>query len=363
MGGVGLDLVSIYLVQRSDIINSSFWNGFIIISPMIGENSMLEQLKNLRRDTTHGWDDRTKGGAPHKPFLILSILDGMDQGWIASNKIFPNQDIVDGFFSYWDAIMGEDKSTTVALPYFHMGNESFWSLKYKPGKKEFSYSPSWGSVKDRIEYAVIDPVLFEYLMTADGRMEARSFLTEQYFGDVTSSVLTKIREQKHEVYGISEELKLLAAEPFVINHSDRVEEKHRESKSQQRDQAFSKNIRESYNYTCALCRDKVITPSGKVLVQGAHILSWSETLNDDPRNGISMCPNHHWMFDSYMLTIRPDYSVKVSKWVEKMDNRVKDIQDLKNEPIALPHDEVLYPAEPALSDHNQRFEEFHKRWK
>jgi len=98
----------------------------------------FDSLSNLNRDKNPKfWDDRTKGGAPHKPFLLLSILDGISEGWISSNRIYPTQNLVDYFFGYWETISGINKSTTVALPFYHMKSEPFWKLICKLRMSEY----------------------------------------------------------------------------------------------------------------------------------------------------------------------------------------------------------------------------------
>jgi putative restriction endonuclease len=95
-------------------------------------------------------------------------------------------------------------------------------------------------------------------------------------------------------------------------------------------------------------------------VEGAHIIPWSESNNDDPRNGLSLCRTHHWMFDKLMLTIRDDYSIRLSYWVERNENRVEETVELKNNQILLPKNERYLPSSEALLHHNERFNQFHK---
>ena len=64
------------------------------------------------------------------------------------------------------------------------------------------------------------------------------------------------------------------------------------------------------------------------------------------------------MFDNYMLSIRPDYSIWLSKWLKRPEFEVGDLWELKDEQILLPGDGRFYPAEEALLDHNERFERY-----
>lgn len=327
------------------------------------KHRLIQPLLNLNSDTSHRWDERTKGRAPHKPFLLLSILDGISEGWIDSNRIYPDHNLVDYFFSYWEKVMGTDRKTSVALPYYHMASEPFWELKYKSGENEFGYSPSWGGIKARIKYAEIDPDLFGLLTDARTRKEVRAKLLESYFGDATAAGIEGVSKENKLTFEYTGKILSLVAEPFHPNHTDLKKKYYRKAYSQVRDQGFSKAVRESYSYSCAVCRDKVVTPDGKALVEGAHIIPWHESNNDDPRNGLSLCRNHHWMFDHFMFTIREDFSIKISKWLKKDDIRVKDLNQMKNSELLLPDDTNLLPAKEALLYHADQFERVHKEWK
>lgn len=326
-------------------------------------SDITRPLFNLNSDTSHKWDDRTKGRAPHKPFLILSILDGISEGWIDSNKIYPLQNLVDYFFGYWDKVMGSERMTTVALPYYHMNSEPFWELKYKPEENEFGYSPSWGGIKQRIEYARLDEQLFNLLIINKERQKVRAQLLETYFSDATAALIESISKENRLTFEYSGKLLSMVAEPFKTDHTDIAKRYYRKVPAQIRNQGFSRAIRESYSYSCAVCQDKIITPGGKALVEGAHIIPWNESNNDDPRNGLSLCPTHHWLFDNFMFTIREDFTLQLSKWMAKKEVQIRDLTKMKNAKLILPDNSDLHPAKDALLYHAGKFKEAHKEWK
>lgn len=324
----------------------------------------INVLSDLNRDRNPNfWDESTNGGAPHKPFLLLSILDGISEGWINSNKIYPTQNLVDYFFGYWDDIIGNDKSTTIALPYFHMKSEAFWNLVYKAGSNKYKTSPSWGGILNRIEYAEIDIGLLSLLQNRRHRQQIRNFILETYFGDVTSVKISDKSVEHQESFNYSNNLLSLVAEPFLKDHTSIADISEITLTKKVRRIGFSKTIREIYNYSCSVCRDKIITPGGKILVEGAHIIPWAESKNDDPRNGLSLCPTHHWMFDNFMFTIRNDFSVKVSRKLKTKDVYLTSLKSLKNAELELPVNSDFHPAQSALGYHYHQFEKVHKEWK
>lgn len=328
---------------------------------MINTDPVLKPLLSLRADRSHGWDDRTKGQAPHKPFLLLSILDRIEQGAIQDNKVELTQDLTDTFFTYWNAIMGENKITTIALPFFHMKSEPFWELRYRKGKSKYKSSPSLGGLQDRVEFAVIEPALFDKMMNAVDRERIRHLLVSRYFSKAASEKVMQIGAFNLNAWDYSEEVLNMVAEPFVPYQSDREKRKLVQRYEQVREAGFSTTVRKNYEYHCAVCRNRLITPGGHTLVEGAHIIPWSESNNDDPRNGLSLCRTHHWMFDEMMLTIRDDFTVRLSYWVERNENKMEETVRLKNSEILLPNDSRYYPSSEALRDHIDRFETFHSK--
>ena len=87
--------------------------------------SSIQHL-NVNKDSTT-WDNRTYQLAPHKPILLLSIMDGIEIGWISEPRISlsSKQDLIETFFRYWNQVMGKERITTMALPFYHMSSEPF----------------------------------------------------------------------------------------------------------------------------------------------------------------------------------------------------------------------------------------------
>ena len=47
-------------------------------------------------------------------------------------------------------------------------------------------------------------------------------------------------------------------------------------------------------------------------IDAAHIHQFSDSRNNDVRNGIALSKNAHWLFDEGLWTIADDYTVKVA---------------------------------------------------
>ncbi|HYW35135.1 MAG TPA: HNH endonuclease [Balneolaceae bacterium] len=317
---------------------------------------VIRHIKNLRTDRNSSlWDERTRGRAPHKPFLLLSVLDGIEIGWINDSQIILNQDLIETFFHYWNNVMGKERNTTIALPFFHMKSEPFWELRYKRGMKPYKNSPSLGGLMNRLSCAQINKKLFEILSGVEGRKIFLRTLLKNYFSEEVQEHVLNLHNINIGAYNYAQQLELIAAEPFVKYHAGNEEDFYTWQKTQQREQGFGLTIREHYDHRCAVCRTKVKTPNGASLVEGAHIIPWSESKNDDPRNGLALCKTHHWMFDHNLLAVQPNYQIKLSAWLKNKGERVEDTLAWDREKILLPDISRYLPNIEALEERYEQF--------
>lgn len=54
----------------------------------------------------------------------------------------------------------------------------------------------------------------------------------------------------------------------------------------------------------------MLTVDGHTAVAAAHIVPWSVSHNDDPRNDMALCRLCHWIFDEGLLGVSPSYAVE-----------------------------------------------------
>jgi putative restriction endonuclease len=107
---------------------------------------------------------------------------------------------------------------------------------------------------------------------------------------------------------------------------------------------------EAYEHTCAVCKVRLVTPEGRTAVAAAHIVPWSLSHNDDPRNGMALCGLHHWSFDQGLIGVAPSYQVLVSPIVPEDQENILLVEEQK---LYLPKDELLKPAKQALTWHRE----------
>lgn len=70
--------------------------------------------------TDRGWDrypEITYHRAPHKPFVLLSVMDLIAQGRITQFLFDPSYELIDTFNTYWATIMPPESTTSMAYPF------------------------------------------------------------------------------------------------------------------------------------------------------------------------------------------------------------------------------------------------------
>ena len=73
------------------------------------------------------------GGAPHKPILLLALLEGVARGEIITNSVFITPELILYFKEYWFNLVNTPHQLNFALRFYHLRTEAFWKLICKPG--------------------------------------------------------------------------------------------------------------------------------------------------------------------------------------------------------------------------------------
>lgn len=121
-----------------------------------GKKDYEEILQNLHVNTNG------KNTSPHKPLLLLSIADLIEQNIILSPFIPITEDLEKQYKINWKKYVGEGKRQSVNFhyPFFYMKSECFWTLAPKPNYEQKS-TYSLASLKQNFYGAIIDKELFE----------------------------------------------------------------------------------------------------------------------------------------------------------------------------------------------------------
>ncbi len=307
--------------------------------------STLRTDKNKTR-----WSDLTKNRAPHKPFLLLSILDLIASSAITDNFIEPSLDLIETFNEYWNLIMPLGSTASASYPFYHLDTSGFWQL-IPQANEQHQKGRTISSIKRLLELyqgVKLDDDLFVLLNNGKHQQIIRSTLITNYFAPELHNVLL-------DQATINKRSADYCAE--IIKHPDNPNNEVKEISSplyqKVRDQGFRKAIVKLYEHRCALCGIRILTPEGHTVVEAAHIIPWSQTQNDSTQNGMALCKLCHWSFDEGLMGVDEEYSVLVSPSVRKNKNYSGHMEMLSGRGIIKPDEAKYWPAQDNLHHHRK----------
>ncbi len=310
----------------------------------------MQKLVRLHTDRNRNrWTEATSFRAPHKPFLLLSILDLASQGQIDSPFIEPSFDLIERFARYWDLVQPPSGKCNMAYPFFYMRSEGFWRLVPKPGNENEVHEGITSSItrlKTVVMGAEIDPELYLLISGHKSREELRAVILHTYFAPEAREKLLLEASENREAFEYSQ--KLLKAAEKALPYGEP------EKPGRIRDQGFRKAVMTLYSHRCALCGIRMLTPEGHTIVEAAHIRPWSESADDRPANGLALCRLCHWSFDRGFMSVGREYEVLVSPLARSEQNNPGHIMTLEQRPIFPPQDEMHIPDQDCLGWHRQK---------
>jgi len=313
----------------------------------------IKSFSNLRTDKNRNrYPAITDHRAPHKPFLLLSIMDLIAQGQITSNFIEPSLDLVETWNTYYSSIMPLGSKTSMAYPFSRLKTDGFWQRLPKQGyDPETEYNiKSMNRLREVYYGAKMDNELFQYLCDPETREQLRFVLIRTYFAPEIQPILMEQGRVNFEAYRYSEEL-LKEAKEGARDWDGQEEPEKRKA----RDQGFRKAIVTLYEHRCAMCGIRMLTPEGHTVVEAAHVKPWSESHDDMPTNGMALCRLCHWSFDEGLMSVGKKYEVLVSKRVQVEQNLPGHILTLRDRSIFTPEEDKFWPAQKNLGFHRRNY--------
>ncbi|HBA71206.1 MAG: HNH endonuclease [Geobacteraceae bacterium GWC2_55_20] len=317
----------------------------------------LKHFASLNRAPGATWTDATKRKAPHKPLLLLAVLDLVHRGVITSPFIAVSGDLVELnelFNLYWRRIIPLCQTSSIAFPFSRLDREPFWELVPQPGT---TINPAiinnTSSVTYLRKYALgarLDDGLFQVMQSGEGREALREALLQSCFS-IEAAVL--LREQSiinREAFDYGRLLVEKSHMPLVM---EIVEADNYRPAA--RDQGFRRIVVKAYDHRCALCGVRIITPEQHTVVDAAHIVPWCRSRNDDIRNGMALCKLCHWAFDEGMMGVSDSYAVITSRQIAADPNVPGFLLTLSGRSITPPADQDLWPARQYLAEHRNEW--------
>jgi len=283
------------------------------------------------------------GDAPHKPILLLAVLDEVAAGRITENLVPLNSSLIVAFHQNWLArVPPETWEEKIALPFRHLVYEGFWTLvqdERRMEEQQFS-SPSIRQLQS-LDGARLAPDLWDLLQTPMSVQALRVHLLQTYFPPSPQQWQPPVPRQ-----ALDYEAERLTAQAQSRFRTRRVQEPKDDVGYYVRHTLFPKVVRSFYDDTCAVCRLKA-GALNSTLVEAAHIMPFAEFHNDHPCNGLALCKNHHWGFDAGWFTATDDYRLLASPHLRQAGQEY-----LKpGTPLHLPSQLEYAPAIEALAWH------------
>jgi putative restriction endonuclease len=314
----------------------------------------LERFAKLHSDSGRSrWTAATCYRAPHKPLLLLAVMDLIAEGAASSNFIEITPDLGELFTLYWAKVMPPDQRGILALPFFFLKSDGFWHLIPQPGKEAVlaatHHIRSVNQLKELVIGARLDEELYNLLCNDKSRDQLRAVLIETYFAPELRPALMQQGVINLEAYSYSENLleqarKQKDAETLSVGQVMR---------QAARDQGFRRAVVMAYDHRCAVCGVKMLTADGHTVVDAAHIKPWSISFNDNPRNGMALCKLCHWTFDEGMISVSAKFIVVTSPQLSANHNIPGHVVTLASRKIIGPDEANLWPELDALSWHRQ----------
>lgn len=298
------------------------------------------------------------GPAPHKPILLLAVIEAFDKGEIINNRIEPSGELLVRFRNIWDQLVHTRHTPNFSLPFFHLKNEKgkFWALKTFPGRKlpvtKSSSIKSYRALVECVAAAKLSEEFYIQIMDPVQRDVLRQTILSTYFPNQELNTGNEVTTQ-----AIQKEILFDPSHNYARKVKRIITEKPKaevEEELVMRSMTFRKAVKQVYNQQCAVTGLKIDFSTTMSMVDACHITPFADTHDDTITNGIAMSPTIHRAFDRGMLAISDDYTILIHKNVRDYSPS-NGLIEYQNRSIFLPEDEKFYPSLSRLQEHRQRF--------
>jgi len=316
--------------------------------------ALLQQVTSLRRAITEF------GPAPHKPIMLLAILESFDEGEIDRNWIAINEALLTRFYDLWYLLVRTKDAPNFSLTFFHLSNErrGLWNMVLIPGrtiitKHKFTYK-SLKVLKETFLAAKLSEEFYSAITNGANRDLLKAALLNTYFPDhyaQENKTVPRYSEdiEKQILYDPTQEYAV-----NIIRHDHKKTIESREEEMILRDYIFRKAVLKTYNNQCAVSGLKVESSEEELLVDACHIVPFTQISDDYIRNGIALSPTMHRAFDNGLIAIDNNYRILVPKKLKDYHPSTGILQ-YANKALLLPRDKEFYPSLQRLAEHRVKF--------
>lgn len=247
----------------------------------------LNRLRKLNPNRS-----RAKGAAPHKPCLLLSLIDMAHEGELEMGDLKRTPGLHVRFNAFASLALSRwGGRVDLTYPFFYLKSQGFWQVMDAEGRP--------GESVEVTESIRIDSEFMELMQEANFRRSARVILVETYFPPEERLALYSLLGVRAQTPEFRRELQLLNGELAA------------QAVEQGRSARFGVQVVCGYHHTCALTGYRIITRTGESGVEAAHIEPWAKSRNDDVHNGLALSRNVHWAFDRGLWSVDDQFRILV----------------------------------------------------
>lgn len=316
---------------------------------------MQEELQRYLRIFNRLRIDRAHGIAPHKPILLLSVLQAFQNNLIPNQKIFISPELVALFKANWSLLVTTNHDCRFALPFYHLTGEKFWNLIPKTGFENIlllkAGMRSFANLNAAVDFAIIDDGLFLLMKEKESNNILQQFLLDEYFPETKNNFSNSSGGQQKMFDEIEGKILHEDADEYRKEIKMLMQQQN-EEEIFLRGSLFKREVPKIYNFTCCISGMKIDATINVSMIDACHIIPFSESYNDTITNGIALCPNLHRAFDRGLITIDNNYKVLVSKSFREEDSNYS-IHKFESKEILLPNLKNYYPLKENFEWHKK----------
>ena len=292
------------------------------------------------------------GRAPHKPVLLLSIIELIDKGLIVKNAVPINANLVGVFKENWQLLVPTLHQADFTQPFYYLQSEKvagtpIWVLQAYPGYQINAHIKSVNKLAEVCAYGYFAEELFLLLADKHSRISFKHLLLDIYFSESKASF--QAMKQNGKGYMHDQIIDVLN-EPEAQYKRVSI---HTEEDVFVRSGLFKHLVPKIYNNQCSFTGMQLTSIFNYSFIDACHIVPFSHSHNDKINNGIALCPNLHRAFDRGLVGITNDYRILVSSLLIEDDSHPYGLGQLEGKNISLPKNEIHYPEVESLIWHRE----------
>jgi putative restriction endonuclease len=268
--------------------------------------------------------------APHKPLLLLLALAAVQRG---ESRLMKYDEIHRKLERLLRDFGPQRKSLHPEYPFWRLQNDGeFWDISER--------EQAIAERGERIRTGDVPPKVLRKVNAHGGfTPQVHSALTDKR--SLVNDLVTSIIKEHFPASYHADLLNSVGMPAFANGRT-----------SAERNPKFRDDIVRLYEHECAMCGFDGRLGFSVLALEAAHIMWHALGGPDEPNNGILLCSIHHKAFDRGAIGLTNDCRIKVSQHVQGGSRVIHLITELAGNPLKMPIEKDMCPAEEFIEWHN-----------